>query len=90
MPLDGTVVLRTPAGEEDLAAFDVVAFLPGAAGAHKVTNRGSETVRVLMLSTKPEVSVCVYPDSDKVLASSPEDRHMSRRSSAVDYFDGEV
>ena len=90
MPLDGTVVLRTPEGEEDLGEFDVVAFPPGAAGAHKVTNRGSETVRVLMLSTKPEVSVCVYPDSNKVLANSPEDRHMSRRSSAVDYYDGEV
>ena len=90
MPLDGAVVIRTPEGEEELAPFDVVAFLPGAAGAHKCTNRGSETVRVLMLSTKPEVSVCVYPDSGKVLANSPEDRHMSRRTSGVDYYDGEV
>jgi uncharacterized cupin superfamily protein len=90
MPLDGTVILRTPEGEEELGQWEVVAFPPGAAGAHKVTNRGSSTVRVLMLSTKPEVSVCVYPDSDTVLANSPEDRHMSRRSSGVDYFDGEV
>ena len=90
MPLNGTVVVRTPGGEEDLGEFEVVAFPPGAAGAHKVTNRGTATVRVLMLSTKPEVSVSVYPDSDKVLANSPEDRHMSRRSSGVDYYDGEV
>ena len=90
MPLNGTVVVRTPGGEEDLGEFEVVAFPPGAAGAHKVTNRGTATVRVLMLSTKPEVSVCVYPDSDNVLASSPEDRHLSRRSSGVDYYDGEV
>ena len=90
MPLDGTVVVRTPEGEEELGPFDVVAFQPGAAGAHKCTNRGDATVRVLMLSTKPEVSVCVYPDSDKVLASSPEDRHMSRRTSGVGYYDGEV
>ena len=68
MPLDGVVIVRTPEGEAELGSFEVVAFPPGAAGAHKVTNRGSETVRVLMLSTKPEVSVCVYPDSDKVLA----------------------
>jgi uncharacterized cupin superfamily protein len=90
MPLDGTVVLRTPEGEDELGRWEMVAFAPGAAGAHKVTNRGSSAVRVLMLSTKPEVSVCVYPDSDKVLANSPEDRHMSRRSSGVEYFDGEV
>jgi uncharacterized cupin superfamily protein len=90
MPLDGTVVVRTPEGEEELGQWEIVCFPPGAAGAHKCTNRGSSTVRVLMLSTKPEVSVCVYPDSDKVLANSPEDRHMSRRSSGVDYYDGEA
>jgi uncharacterized cupin superfamily protein len=90
MPLNGTVVVRTPEGEADLGEFEVAAFPPGSAGAHKVTNRGSATVRVLMLSTKPEVSVCVYPDSDKVLANSPEERHMSRRSSGVGYYDGEV
>jgi uncharacterized cupin superfamily protein len=90
MPLGGTVVVRTPEGEEVLEPFEVVAFPPGKAGAHKCTNRGSETVRVLMLSTMPEVSVSVYPDSDKVLANSPDDRHLSRRSSGVDYYDGEV
>jgi uncharacterized cupin superfamily protein len=90
MPLDGVVIVRTPEGEAELGSFELVAFPPGAAGAHKVTNRGAETVRVLMLSTKPEVSVCVYPDSDKVLAVSPEDRHLSPRSSGVDYYDGEV
>jgi len=90
MPLGGTVVVRTPEGEEELEPFEVVAFPPGKAGALKCTNRGSETVRVLMLSTMPEVSVSVYPDSDKVLANSPDDRHLSRRSSGVDYYDGEV
>jgi uncharacterized cupin superfamily protein len=90
MPLDGTVVVRTPSGEEDLGRFEAVCFLPGAAGAHKVTNRGSDPVRVLMLSTKPEVSVAVYPDSEKVLANTPEDRHMTRRSAAVEYYDGEL
>ena len=88
--LTGRVVLRTPAGEEEIGPMDVVCFPMGPEGAHKVTNRSEETARVLMLSTKPEVSVCVYPDSDKVLANSPEDRHMSRRSSGVDYYDGEV
>ena len=90
MPLDGVVVLRTPDGEEDLDRFEIVAFPPGPEGAHKVTNRGSEPVRVLMLSTKPEHSVAVYPDSGKLLATTPHDRLMTRKSSAVDYYDGEV
>jgi uncharacterized cupin superfamily protein len=90
MPLDGAVVLRTPAGEEELGSFEIVAFPPGPEGAHKVTNTGSETVRVLMLSTKAETSVCVYPDSGKLLAQSPHDRLMTRLESNVDYYDGEV
>ena len=92
MPLDGTIVLRTPEGEEDLGAWELVAFPPGPDGAHKVTNRGSETVRVMMLSTKPQVSVAVYPDSGKMLANTgnPKDRLMARRDGAVDYYDGEV
>ena len=35
MPLDGAVVVRTPEGEEELGAFEVVAFPPGRGGAHK-------------------------------------------------------
>ena len=90
MPLDGTVMVRTPAGEEELGQWELVCFPPGPDGAHKVTNRGADTVRVLMISTKPEHAVAVYPDSGKVLATTPHDRLMSRRSSAVDYYDGEV
>jgi uncharacterized cupin superfamily protein len=90
MPLDGVVTVRTPAGEEELGRFDVVAFTAGPDGAHKVTNQGSATVRVLMLSTKADTSVCVYPDSGKLLAISPHDRLMTTKASEVDYFDGEV
>ena len=90
MPLDGAVTVRTPAGEEELGRFEVVAFPPGPEGAHKVTNLGSQTVRVLMLSTKAETSVCVYPDSGKLLAISPHDRLMTRKGPDLDYYDGEV
>ena len=88
----GRVVLRTPAGEEELEPLDVVCFPPGPEGAHKVTNRAEETARVVMLSTKPPVSVAVYPDSGKILAhpSNREDRLMARRADGVDYYDGEV
>jgi len=90
--LAGRVVLRTPAGEEEIGPMDVVCFPPGPEGAHKVTNRSEETARVIMLSTKPKVSVAVYPDSGKMLANTgnPKDRLMARRESAVDYYDGEV
>jgi uncharacterized cupin superfamily protein len=90
--IDGRVILRTPEGEEELARGDTVCFPTGPEGAHKVTNRADETVRVMMLSTKAAVAVAVYPDSGKMLASTgnPEDRLMARRESAVDYYDGEA
>ncbi len=88
--LAGRVVVRTPEGEEKMGPMALVCFPQGPSGAHKVTNREAGTARVLMLSTKPQVSVAVYPDSGKVLATTPHDRLMSRRSSEVDYYDGEV
>ncbi|HMK92370.1 MAG TPA: cupin domain-containing protein [Thermoleophilia bacterium] len=90
--LDGAPVLRTPAGEETLAPGEVVCFRPGPDGAHKVTNRGDETLHVLMLSTMIDPAVTVYPDSDKI-GVWPGDRRdnlmVRRRDGAVDYFDGE-
>jgi uncharacterized cupin superfamily protein len=90
--LTGRVVARTPEGEEELGAGDTVCFPRGPEGAHKVTNRTEETVRVMMLSTKADVAVAVYPDSGKMLAvtGNPQDRLMARRESAVDYYDGEA
>jgi uncharacterized cupin superfamily protein len=90
--LDGPVVLRHPGGEQGLERGDVVCFPPGPDGAHQVFNRGQETVRVAMLSTKPELAVAVYPDSDKigVFPGDPRDKIMVRRSSDVGYYEGEV
>ena len=86
----GTPTLRTPEGEHELAPGDVVAFVEGPEGAHKVTNNSDAAVRVLMLSTIPEsdISICVYPDSDKVSVHPP--GKIFRLSDAVGYWDGEL
>jgi uncharacterized cupin superfamily protein len=90
--LDGPVVVRHVAGEDELRTGDVVCFPVGPEGAHKVTNRGDGTARVLMLSTIVWPAVTVYPDSDKigVYPGNPRDRVIVRRSDARDYYDGEV
>lgn len=86
--LEGRPTLRTPEGETELRAWDV-AFCPsGEAGAHKVTNRSGETVRVAILSNKGDPGVAVYPDSDKVGVWPP--GKLFRLDSAVDYWDGEA
>jgi uncharacterized cupin superfamily protein len=90
--LDGTVVVRTPDHEEELAHGELVCFLPGPVGAHKVTNRGEAVARLLMFSSAREPAVAVYPDSDKigVWPGSPDDNVMLRRADGnVDYWDGE-
>ena len=85
------MTLRHHEGEEQLERGDVVSFPIGPKGAHKVANPGEETARVLMVSTMGEPAVAIYPDSDKlgVWPGDERDNLMVRRSSAVDYWDGE-
>jgi uncharacterized cupin superfamily protein len=91
--LDGAaLVLRTPQGEHQLECGELVCFPPGPEGAHKVTNRGDASVRLLMFSSAREPAVAVYPDSDKVgvWPGNPDDNLMFRRPDGhVDYWDGE-
>ena len=64
--LEGEPALRTPEGSRQLREGEVVAFARGEAGAHQLTNRGTQTVRVLSVSTSGEPDVVIYPDSGKV------------------------
>ena len=91
--LQGTLTLRHPEGEDELRPGDVVCFPVGPEGAHKLTNRTGDMVRVLMLSTMVEPAVAVYPDSDKIGVWGVPDRRdhiLVRRESGVDYWDGET
>jgi len=90
--LQGELELRVPNREETLAPGDLVRFAPGPDGAHKVTNRGDTTARLLMFSSAREPAVAVYPDSDKigVWPGNDRDNVMLRRADGhVDYYDGE-
>jgi uncharacterized cupin superfamily protein len=90
--LAGRPTIRHPGGEDELEPGDTVCFPEGEPGAHKVTNRGDETVRVLMLSTKRDPAVAVYPDSDKigVFAGQTSGGRFFRGDETVDYWDREV
>ncbi|MEA2318666.1 MAG: hypothetical protein QOD44_2855 [Solirubrobacteraceae bacterium] len=90
--LAGRLTVRHPDGEEELGAGDVVCFPLGPAGAHKLTNRGEETVRMLLVSTRNMPAIAVYPDSDKigVFTEDRSDNIMVRREAGVDYWDRET
>jgi uncharacterized cupin superfamily protein len=89
--LAGAPTLRDPDGEQRLSEGDVVCFPVGPAGGHKVTNRSDAVVRVLMFSTMPvnQLSICVYPDSEKVGVWPWPGRRL-RIAESVDYWDGEL
>jgi uncharacterized cupin superfamily protein len=86
--LTGAPTLRTPDGEQVLGPWDCVFFPTGEAGAHKVTNRTEETLRVCIWSNRLPVATSVYPDSQKVGAWPP--AKLFRLADAVDYWDGEL
>jgi uncharacterized cupin superfamily protein len=86
--LAGRPTLRDPDGEHELAEGDLVCFLEGPDGAHKVTNRTGEPVRILMLSTRAKTAMAVYPDSNKV-GVWPLGK-LFRIEDAVEYYDGEL
>ena len=92
MVLEGELTVRHPEGETVMKAGDITAFPPGPAGAHKTTNNSDQTVRFLMLSTKVDPAVAVYPDSKKIAVwTGNDDEHvMTRLGTRLDYYDGEV
>ncbi len=89
--LSGRPSLRHPGGIDELEPLDLMCFVRGPAGAHQVRNDGEQAARVLMWSTIVLPTSTVYPDSDKIgiWTGRPEDDIVVRRSSAVEYFDGE-
>jgi len=91
LALSGRPSVRTPEGTEELAPLDLVFFPKGPEGAHQVRNDSDEPARVVMWSTIVTPSATAYPDSDKVgvWTGYKSEDVMVRRSSAVEYFDGE-
>ena len=89
--LAGRPTVRDPDGMHKLKAWDVVFFPRGPEGAHQVRNDTDEPVRVLLWSDVVVPTATVYPDSDKIgiWTGNRGDDIMVRRSSGVDYFDGE-
>ncbi len=91
--LEGAVLLRAPDGERPLQRGDLVCFPAGPAGAHKLTNRGQATARVLMFSSARTPAVAVYPDSDKIGVWTDNDADhvmLHRGDGGVGYYDGEA
>jgi uncharacterized cupin superfamily protein len=88
--LSGHGQLRTPEGIRHISAGDVVFLPPGTAGAHRLTNIGSEPLQYIDIDTTSNPDVAHYPDSSKtglIIGGVPIAFH--RDHDAVGYYDGE-
>ncbi len=90
--LEGEPTVRDPAGEHRVGPLDLVFFTNGPEGAHRIQNDTDKPVRVLMYSDLVYPAATVYPDSDKIAVwtEGRADNIIVRRSSGVDYYDGEA
>lgn len=88
---EGTATVRTPEGQEDVGAGEVVCFPRGEAGAHQIGNLAAEPCRILIVSERAPVAATVYPTGDKIGVFSPPAglRYLFRREDARDYWDRE-
>jgi uncharacterized cupin superfamily protein len=88
--VEGTVVVRTPDGEQTLERGDLVRFPAGPAGAHKVMNRSESPARTLLFSRLQVPGISVYPDSDTIGVWAGEDNDLVfERGTAVPWAHGE-
>ena len=88
--VDGTIVVRTPDGEQTLERGDIVRFPAGPTGAHKVMNRSDVPARTLLFSHARGLAVSVYPDSDTIgVWAGGENDLVFERSNAVPWAHGE-
>jgi uncharacterized cupin superfamily protein len=90
--LEGSLVVRTPDGEQPLERGDIVCFPAGPLGAHKVMNCSDAPARMMMFSNARVPAVSVYPDSDKIgvwPSGDEADDLVFKRSTAVPWSEGE-
>lgn len=93
--IEGEGELRFGDQRYPIRKHDVIACPPGGPQvAHQIINTGKATMRYVALSTLSEVDACEYPDSQKILIVTGQQREtgvrkMFRAENDVDYYDRE-
>jgi uncharacterized cupin superfamily protein len=85
----GEPSIRTPRETLRCRPGDLIAFPAGPDHAHQVINESGTEATLLLLGQELPQNVVYYPESDKLLATTPDVRWMVRNSPQLDYFDGE-
>lgn len=88
----GRPTLRAPDGERELEPGDCVLFPSGQEGAHRLTNRTGEPVRLLLVSNFALPRAAVQVESNKVMirwGTGEDERRWFFLDDAAGYWDGE-
>ena len=88
--ISGEGILKTPDGERIVRAGELLFFPTGSDGAHKLTN-SSETENLVYIDfdVVHDVDITIYPDSDKIGVWGMGINKLYKKTSNVDYYDGE-
>ena len=88
--ISGTGVLKTPGGERQVSAGELIFFPAGPEGAHKLVNISERDNLVYIdFDVVHDLDVAVYPDSGKLGIWGMGINKLFPESSQVDYYDGE-
>lgn len=87
--IEGTPSVRTLRGTVQCRPGDFIAFPTGERGTHQLLNESGDPCLVLLVGMNDRMEICLYPDSQKLLADAPGMSRMLRSVPSLDYFDGE-
>jgi uncharacterized cupin superfamily protein len=77
--LEGTVVLVTDAGEQELRAGDCAGYAAGTGDGHHLINRSAAPARYLEIGNRDDADVAYYPDDDLAFAADGSYAHKDGR-----------
>ena len=88
--ISGTGLLKTPEGERNVSAGDLLFFPANQTGAHKLTNTSdTDTLVYIDFDTTNDIDVAFYPDSQKIGVWGKGINKVYRIDENVDYYKGE-
>ena len=88
--LSGEGILKTPDGERQVTAGELIFFPTGPAGAHKLTNSSkTESLVYIDFDVVHDIDAAIYPDSGKLGIWGMGINKIFPEDANVDYYDGE-
>lgn len=88
--LRGEGLLRTPEGERNVCAGEMLFFPAGSEGAHKLTNISqTEALVYIDFDVIHDLDAAIYPDTGKIGVWGKGVNRVYRMDENVDYYDGE-